>query len=375
MNNEISIIQNIANNRQKIAKLIVSTVLLATGINILSSQLLTSNSFSSLVILAIGFSLCIISLFYLTCNLIGNLTKCHTFCAFLIYDIENKKIIPVPGYNFSEEIHEYLNAAFIEKTALKTVWEKSKLGIDFDDNGKKTNNKSNQLIIEAVQYFLLQNLSIHLIDYFADEKFTEENLKTYEREDIPDVLLRNRFLNLFSSPMEERSVFVEESLSYVEDEEEVVSADQDGCLYEKFEAVLPVDSIFKMPSNSELNIETKKIKMNLNTIFEGYSTITPKKFEQYYLNCNNIFRYKTFKIDIKVEIKIKLKSLLSKSGWEYYYWIDSFLDMIEKEVSMNYYFKSINWDTVLTIIHCREIIDSQNSLKNYMQKCKNKEAS
>jgi hypothetical protein len=293
----------------------------------------------------------------------------------LIYDIENKKIIPVPGYNFSEEIHEYLNAAFIEKTALKTVWEKSKLGIDFDDNGKKTNNKSNQLIIEAVQYFLLQNLSIHLIDYFADEKFTEENLKTYEREDIPDVLLRNRFLNLFSSPMEERSVFVEESLSYVEDEEEVVSADQDGCLYEKFEAVLPVDSIFKMPSNSELNIETKKIKMNLNTIFEGYSTITPKKFEQYYLNCNNIFRYKTFKIDIKVEIKIKLKSLLSKSGWEYYYWIDSFLDMIEKEVSMNYYFKSINWDTVLTIIHCREIIDSQNSLKNYMQKCKNKEAS
>ena len=54
-----------------------------------------------------------------------------------------------------------------------------------------------RLILEATEYFLLRMLSTHLTNYFNDEKFKEENLTKLERKDIPQVLLENRFLNLF----------------------------------------------------------------------------------------------------------------------------------------------------------------------------------
>lgn len=69
--------------------------------------------------------------------------------------------------------------------------------------------RSAELLAEAVEYLVLDKISTHLTDYFNEESFAEQNLKVYRREDVPDILLRNRFLETFSRPTEQRPAFMD----------------------------------------------------------------------------------------------------------------------------------------------------------------------
>ena len=95
---------------------------------------------------------------------------------------------------------------------LKKMWDKGPVdkGLHYDkDTGKVScaTGKGHQLIIEATEYYVLEKLSSHLTDYFNRPHFDEQELHTFARNDIPDVLLSNRFLELFSKPMEDRPLF------------------------------------------------------------------------------------------------------------------------------------------------------------------------
>lgn len=354
--NKYSIVQNIISGRKNIIKLIVIAILLAFGINLISSQFVALAIFSPFVTIFLGLVLCIISVLYLATNLFGGLIKNHTFDAFIVYNNEKNEIIPVPRYQFSEDIHEYLEAAFKENSALKTLWEKNKLSDFFAGEYKdKRNQKSAQLVMEAAQYFLLDKLSTHLVDYFADESFKEHNLTNFGRKDIPEVLLNNKFLELFSRPMDERPAFVEETFDEEELPGEIVCAYNNGAIYTKFDLVLPNKSNLRRPTDNKIEIETEKLKIAITTQFEGFCTVLPRMFEEYYLGINDIDKYHEFALKIDIQIEMKLNALFSSSGWEYYHWVDSFLDIIECEVSKDAFFESINWNTTHTILQCADV--------------------
>ena len=354
--NKHAIVQGIAISRKNLIELIVVAILLAFGVNLIASHVIALAILSPLVTVLIGAALCFGSVLYLVARLLGRRVENRSYEAFLIYNEKKNEIIPVPRYNFSESICQYIRDAFAENPALKIIWEKEPLKNPFVTESNKGKNKrqtSAQLLSEAVEYFVLSSLSTHLTDYFAAENFKKENLKEYGREDVPEVLLRNRFLELFSRPMGDRLAFVNETLEEkAQTDGETVMAYDENAYYEKFELVLPNKSIIRRPADNKIEIETKKLKISLTVRFEGFGTILPEGFEQCYLGMNTWDDINECTLSMGIQVSMKLRTLFSRTGWEYYYWVDSFLDGIEDEISKGAFFDRIGWEAVYTLLQC-----------------------
>ena len=233
--NRRPVIEGVASSQKRIVELIGVAVLLAFGVNLVADSFIASGILGSLWIFIIGAAFCIASLILLAVFLFKRVDARHLEM-FLIYDKEDKKIIPVPRYDFGDQISEYLKAAFIENPALKSQWEKEPLHELWDDDSDKEVQGLNQalsadLLIEAVEYYVLSLLSVHLEDYFNKKELASENLVTYDRVDIPDILLSNRFLEMFSRPMKERPAFSQEN-GEVRAEGKTVACYSNNAIYE-----------------------------------------------------------------------------------------------------------------------------------------------
>lgn len=361
-----TIVQGIKSSHKSLIKLIVVAIILALGTNLIAGQIIALAIVSPLVTVLFGLLLIFTSLLYSAINLFGGHVKSHTFEAFIVYNAEKNEIVPVPEYDFSEEVHSYMESAFGENPALKTLWNNEPLkDLILKDLETRSKYKSVQLLSEATQYFLLSKLSTHLTDYFNDEHFEEENLKKYERKDLPEILLNNRFLELFSRPMEERSAFVEDTFEDDKLSSEIVYASgHEGAIYDKFDLVLPKKSSVRKTERNKIDIETEKLKISMIVQFEGFGTLLPKMFEEYYLGSSNPLEHSVYNIEIEIQVLMKLRFLISSTGWKYYHWIDSFLDTIEDEVSKDKFFARNQWDNVRTILYClnRKQIDDNDKI-------------
>lgn len=356
------IVRDIIITHKSLIDIVVVAILLAFGVNLISNYIISeiiSPSISGLM----GAIICFIALLYLLNSLFSKRIKSQRYEAFLIYNEKKNKIIQVPRYIFSERISDYLNSAFVEEPALKALWEKYPLKDLFVDNPTENMIKRYQsvkLISEATEYFVLSELSMHLMEYFAAKNFKEEKLKKYLRNDVPEVLLKNRFLELFSRPMENRPVFhtdtFEEawgiSVEIEKEGETIVMYTPEGPLYEKFELVLPKDSIVQRLEDNSIKIETKKLTITLKVRFEGFSTVLPRGFKKYYLGIKELEDVNVYEVNIDIKISVKLGALFTRIGWEYYYWIDSFLEQVDNVVSKDVFFKNIGWNTALTVLQC-----------------------
>ena len=120
-------------------------------------------------------------------------------------ELENK-IVNIEGYGLSE-ISGYFDRAFLENKDLELIWNNDPLKLQ--DELKTPEPRSMDIIREALEYFLLNKLSIHLNSYFKYPMERNKNISVIQREHIPSVLLSNRFLELFSKPMKDRAAFID----------------------------------------------------------------------------------------------------------------------------------------------------------------------
>jgi hypothetical protein len=358
--NKRAIVQGVVISRQNLIEFIVVAILLAFGVNLIAGHILASAVLSNLLTLLVGVVLCLGSVLYLAARLFGRRVESRTYEAFLIYNNEKNEIILVPRYAFSEGICRYIQGAFVENPALKTLWEKEPLkdlfAVDLAEaTATHKPQKAAQLLSQAAEYFVLDRLSTHLTDYFADEKFKKQNLEMYCREDIPEVLLSNPFLEMFSRPMEHRAAFVEDAFRKKGRGEVVYKYGSGGAIYERFDLILPKGSSVRRAEDNKIGIETKKLRMSITVQFEGFCTVLPRGFAKYYLLITDPLDYITpYKVNVDIQVSMKLGALLSATGWQYYRWIDSFLDEIEKDLCEESFFELLNWESAFTILQCLE---------------------
>ena len=197
-------------------------------------------------------------------------------------------------------------------------------------------------------------------------------MTTYGRVDIPSVLLSNRFLELFSQPMAQRPAFVGMS----DNDNTVAAWSADGAFFEKFDLILPKGSIVKRPEKNKIAIETKKLKILIAVRYDRISTNLPRDFEEFYLHLPNMIAYtdkearvlyNPLEIHVDIQITVKSRAMLSSSGWEYYRWVDSFLERIEVEISREAFFNRIQWESVVSLLEClkhRPKLTEQNDQKD-----------
>jgi hypothetical protein len=406
MREEDSAIHGTAISRKAVVELIILAVLLSFGVNIVSGQLLNSLTKNSLLVFFIGMCLCIIPIVYALIEFFRKRKKRISIETFFTYNPLKVELVPVSRYKFSEELSDFFKAAFAENPAIKTQWEKqplepygfilkkpdgserkldrnelSQLRISIDGTRdallppdgdlsisfypvSAEDNATAKLIIEAMEYYLLERLSGHLKGYFLREDVNEKHLKEYTRNDIPAILLSNTFLELFSRPMIQRSAFADHVLEEKETETyKARSVARDGPMYNDFQLILPKGSKITRPKNHEIEINTKKLKIRLTPRFHGQLAAVSHAFRCNYMGYTNLFDIAAYSAYIDVSISIKMGAMFSVTGWSYYRWVDSFLSELENAASTESFFQRINWETTLTLLECLNNVQKPGRVK------------
>jgi hypothetical protein len=273
----------------------------------------------------------------------------------------DKKVIPIHRYHFSEEMRKILKATFHENKALEKLWLNSLSALkSLNDSGLDTSGF--KLINEAIEYFILEQLSLDLSAYFINNPDIENGaVVSLLRKDMPSVLLNNRFLDLLSRPMEERDVFS----SYMDkttknrgeafaitrgasDPETVYVITEDGALFDHFDLVLPRGTTVSRGDGQSFSIKTKRFLLRFRVEFSGFRTNFPEDFEELYLGCkfDDVTPYIAH---IYIDVKFKLLSVLSQRGWEYFKWIDIFLTNLQDEFSFDSFLSRIGWEIAYSV--------------------------
>lgn len=343
-------------SRGSLVELAFVAIFLGMGIHMIAGGLpeLMGLTPSTTVFLGVGLS--VMSMAYLIGRWFGQRVQGRTLQGFFVYDVKANELVKIPRYHFADHLRGYLQGAFVENDALKQLWEKEPLKdihklFDQKVGTPRKELRCQQLICEATEYYVLQRLSTHLTDYFSDDRFKDDDLHTFERQDVPEVLLQNRFLDLFSRSREDRAHFVKGTFKEDRPGEQVVAIyDGSGALYERFDLILPKESKITRPGKNQIQIRTKKLILTMEVQFDGTNTVLPSEFEKYYLNLKDVFSQRPFKVVVDLKISFRAGALLSRAGWDYYHWVDSFLDSLDAHMSEETFFEAIGWEAALTTI-------------------------
>lgn len=352
------IIEPLFSQQDQVRQLIIVSILIALGVNLMATGVISLLKISSqpimLIVLGMLFSLGVI--FIVILYDYRKLNKTINYEGFFIYNQKTHNIYNIKEYEIVENMSYYLKAALSENKALKNIWIKNGLRVDYiDENGNyilKT-SKSCDILNELIEYCILNRLCTHLDSYFKLNKLND--IKVIDRYEIPDILLENRFLKIFSEDINNREYFIDCIPDKNEDEEFVSINGKEGTLYEKFELLLPRNSKIKRKNKNTILIDNYIFTISLSCMYDGYSSLVRRCFFRKYIHSNDSFNdVEPYRFDVGVSIKFKPISIFCLRKKEYYLWADSFLEELSEYISKDAFFAKINWNTVSTLMRCME---------------------
>lgn len=370
-------ISRILTRRKDFIELVCIAAILALGINLLAGLLLTNEWLPRQVSLYLAISLILGALIWILVISFPARTYSKQFGAFFLLDQDNN-LIAVDDYDFSFHLAKTVHAVLKENAAFQSLWSTSPLvargnsvgqSIAAVQDGKRTSKPAQRppsyvamtrftqtddyhepdsaaLLREAIEYLVLDELSTHLSTYFNEYSDEDKYIREYQRKDIPTLLLDNRVLELLSTPFEQRAAFV----NLFKDEKdkphgEIVKLYALGGEFSRFDLVLPAETSVARPEPGTIAIENNRFVLTITAEYHGYGAVVPDDFMSLYLR-RDPRNLDARQATITIEYKIKALSLLRRSGWEYYRWVDSFAAAIEKSYSMDSFFQRIQWDSL-----------------------------
>lgn len=380
--NNAIIKQNII-SKDLLLEIILTAIFVSFGLNLVVASFSNINGEFNIIMLIIGAIIVIISSISLIYINFKKFDRKFTINGFIVYDAKENRLIDVNDYGLSNKLVRDLNSAFKEDKSLETIWNNSPLrDICADQLIEKEDSviTAKEMIDELFEYFIFDRLSSTLTTFFYNDKFNEKDLKIYEREDIPETLLNNCFLNLFSKPMDQREAFgdlgekKQNGVFLVDDDEKILFAcyGKGGALYNRLHLVLPVGTNVKRHKPNGIVLESDQMIITFNILFDGTNTLLPRYFLNYYLDLknefvninelNSILRFQVFNLKLSVGVKFKVRSLFSNSVWKYNKWLDNYLNSLNNEISKDHFFKSINWDQILAILY---MVEEKNLINKF----------
>lgn len=352
------IVTRLLDNRKVLVELVIAAILLSLSVNLISSSIMELKWISPLWAFVLASLLAVMCGIYFVVKLLWYRTHTHNFRGFIILDSKKNAIVDIPRYDYGRDLHKYMQAAFAENMAIKKMWDKEPVDKDFcyeKENSRisYTKGKGHHLVSEATEYYVLENLSTHLTDYFNRPDFDDHNLHTFARNDIPDVLLSNRFLELFSKPMEDRTVFSADDGDFPHGGEVVMAMGEGGAFYSRFDLTLPKGARVSRSKSNSIIIDTSRFTLAVDVDFGGFGALIPYEYEQHILgidprNCHD------YQISVKFTVSFKFASLFLPGGWGYYRWIESFMESFNSKFSEDRHFTDIGWESALTLIEYNE---------------------
>jgi hypothetical protein len=335
--------------RKSILQIIIVSIILAFGIRFIGQGLSEILEFEKFDNIYFGLIFVLLAMTFFAFTLFKQKEKEYTVRGFIIYNKTTNQIIDIPEYKYGMKMKKYFDSSFAENKGLEKVWDKYKVN---DYKASKNVTTGQDLLYQATEYFFINNLSSHLMAYFHSEKFKSSKLNTFKRNDIPQILFDNSFLDLFSKSMDKREAFVD-SYKGEDDDPNIthISSESNGHLYENFRLTLPKKCKVTKPSKNILEIKTNRIELKIENEITGMTTIVSENFIKYYIGNQKESDFIKYSIDTKIKIKFTLLAFFSNLGWNYFKWIDSFIDRYTDSFSEQRFLKRINWNTIDNIIN------------------------
>lgn len=354
-------IEEFKNQKNELNSIIVYSILLGISINIISSIL------SEMFDIQLWLSLIIWMSISLSVIVVSQIIKLHRLktsirldCLFIADESKKNNLIGVPNYKISTDMKKYFESAFSENPAYKTIWEDSGLDKLKEYQTMAPVTESKKLLVEMLEYCLLEHFSMFIDDYYNTRNITKKII-SYSGNDIPDVLLKNRFLKLFSEDPKNRAAFctnsktrvfkIKESDGESKDEGTVVfMTGNDGAMYRRFELNIPKGSKVFREKDDTIVIDTKLFIVKYKIVFDGFSTVVERDFYKYYLHETEYQEFHDWKYIVEFNVKYKISSLLKLWDWKYYNWLDEYLVKLANYCDIDTFYKNIGWEKSKTIL-------------------------
>lgn len=331
--------------RERMRLYFISSIFIGVLLSIFASSFVAMFSVGQDVVFGTtAIMLCCVAIWYLY-RYRTELSREYKIHGTVFYSKDKNELMQVPRYVFAEHLKGNMKALFAESPNDKKMWDKQKLSFPYG-NKRKDDNFSVLLLRENIEYIILETLSITLTDFYNDKQF--KKLHTYCRNDIPDVLIGNRFLFTFSKDLNQRSSF--NSMNKKDNEKTpgviVMAIGGRGAMYNRFELTLPKKSKVHRDNNTII-IETPMLELALSLDLEGYSDLCPTDFEKYYLK-SDFLKTGAYRADISVNIKFKFWK--SFKDTETHQWVDKFVKSLYESVDIEEFYRRINWEGNLFVL-------------------------
>lgn len=393
------LVKRVLQSRRNLCQLLIVAVLLALGVNLLSSWFAHEFTTKPWVIGVVGLLLIIIAGLYLVRFLIRESSVSQKFEAALIFDQKTKKHVTIEQNGFSEKFNKALRAIIVENKALKTAWESERVfaraeklnTAEENDEATADRKKSSDedisyffivqqedkieddtcsqksILIEIAEFCMLEFLSLHLSAYFGHTPHEENRIVTIEREHIPGLLLDNRVLSLLSTPIEDRQIFVQSGINKHPPDGVIHSIyASNGAVYERFNLILPKGTSITRPHPGVIHLEHRHFAMSITCSFGCFSLNLPRYFEALYIG-SDYRKVDPRQLDISISAQLKSSFLTLLSGWVYYQWIDSFMEYLKEKVSFDSFLEQIDWQSTSTGIRASMILDHRRNVMKSKQ--------
>ncbi|HCM0974815.1 hypothetical protein ACEV7K_22210 [Vibrio parahaemolyticus] len=357
------VVQKITNSRSAFLEVIVAAIFIGVCVGIVATHIYSVNQAKSELIFWGAIATLIASMYALSRNLGSSSNAQLRIRSFVLISNSENKVVDVPRYDYHEDLRRYLKGAFEENSALKNQWDKGPMGsgFNFDMKSNKATYKrstSCKLLEEATEYYVIDKLSTHLTDYFNKPQYPSSMLSELSRDDVPDILLSNRFMELFTKPMSDRAHFQEHKSSLGK----VVAAfGPNGVIYHNFDLVLPKASNVSRGKENQIIIETDNFVLSIKVESSECNQSLPSGFPEYFLG-KKFDEVSAYDIRLEVDVKFKILSVLRNNNWAYHEWLDSFLPKLKQSMSSDSYFEQIHWPLAYTIIQCGEVSKSKGDV-------------
>lgn len=327
---------NVKVKRIDIIKNFFLVTILSTGVSLIANALTKD---AELLISLIPGIICvlIVAIFYLK-DYVG--TSSYNIEVDAVLSIDNEKMfVPIERYGFSEDLHRAIVSVLSENKAYKSLWK------DAFENKVNEGKKGKQFVSEFLEYLFINWISLKLNSYFAEIDNAPTELIV--RDNIPDVLIKNRVIELISKPFEEREKFQEIIKQKDPVEGEIVYVNgEDGVLYDMLEIELPRKSKVYRKDNA-LVITNRNFDISFESEFTGFNISMPRYFEKFYMN-SSIYKIHAYIASLKISIKLKPFFLFSINDWKYLRWIDQLTDEFVHYFSFDYFISRIGYESALT---------------------------
>lgn len=354
-------IEEFKNQKTELNSIIVYSIVLGISVNIISgilSEIFDIQLWLSLIIwVSILLGVIVVSQIIKLRRLKTNI---KFDCLFIADESQKNKLIGIPNYKISMDMKEYFEAAFLENPAYKKIWEDSGLDKLDDKRTSEMATESKKLLVEMLEYCILEHFSMFIGDYYNIRNINKKTV-SYSGTDIPDVLLKNRFLKLFSEEPKNRAVFCNDNETGIYRIEKcdgesddvgtvVYMTGSNGAIYRRFELNIPKGSTVFRENNNTIVVDTKLFTLKYKVVFDGFSTVVERDFYKHYLHKTDYLEFHDWKYFIEFDVKYKYTSLLKLWDWKYYNWLDEYILKLSNYCDIDRFYKNIGWEEAKTIL-------------------------